>query len=211
MKELMKELLLGFLVLLAAQLPVQGQVPPADAASLALRPGDLVQITVWQRPELSGEFAVMTDGSILHPLYRQVRVAGIPVEQVEQRLRSFLSGLEADPQFVVQPLFRVAILGQVGQPDVYNLPPGTTVVEAVTGAGGVTEEGEADDVRLLRGSTVLRIDLTAPGSQDASMLVHSGDQIVVERGGSSFFRDVFLPLFHAVGSIASIVNIAIRN
>ena len=66
------------------------------------------QITVWQREELSGEFTVAPDGSLNHPLYREMRVTGMPVSQVEERVRSFLSAYEANPQLVVQPQYKVS-------------------------------------------------------------------------------------------------------
>jgi hypothetical protein len=77
------------------------------------------------------------------PLYRGVHVTGIPLPSVEARLREFLGTLEENPQFVVEPLLRVAVAGEVRQPTTYNLRPETSLSEAVAIAG---VPGAGDDV-----------------------------------------------------------------
>src|SRR5215218_6153155 len=52
--------------LVAAQTPAPA--PRTEAVSLS--PGDSVRITVWRKPEFSGDFIVAPDGTISHPLYR---------------------------------------------------------------------------------------------------------------------------------------------
>jgi polysaccharide export outer membrane protein len=182
---------------------------PGSTADGGLQPGDVVQVTVWERPELSGEFTVAPDGSLNHPLYRQVRVTGIPVGQVEERVRSFLSQYEANPQMVVQPLYQVAISGPVMRPDIYNLPPGTTIAQAVTQAGGITETGKRDDVMLIRDARETELDLTE--AEAIQMPIQSGDQILVKtKGSAGAFVRVVVPLIHAVSVVANIVNIVTR-
>jgi polysaccharide export outer membrane protein len=169
-----------------------------------LQPGDIVQVTVWQRDELSGEFTVAPDGSLNHPLYRQVRVTGVPATQIEDQLRSFLTAYEANPQVVVQPFYKVTVAGSVMRPDIYNLPPGTTVSQAVTQAGGVTEEGKRDDVRLYRNTNETRLDLTEP--EAIGMLVQSGDQILVrDKSSGMSLRSVILPILQIGLTITNIV------
>lgn len=192
----------GMAIITAAPTMLAAQSPAGSDAGL--QPGDLVQITVWQRDELSGEFTVAPDGSLNHPLYRQVTVTGVPATQIEDRLRSFLSAYEANPQVVVQPLYRVTVAGQVMRPDIYNLPPGTTVSQAVNLAGGVTENGKRDDVRLYRSVNETRLDLTDPA--DLGTSVQSGDQIVVRDESSGFsLRGTILPLIQIGFSIAHII------
>lgn len=191
---------------LALPAGLSAQAVPADPG---LQPGDLVEITVWMRAELSGEFTVAQDGTLVHPLYRQVRVTGLPAAQVEDRLRSFLSQFEANPQVVVRPLYRVAIAGQVFRPDIYTVQPGTTVSQVVTLAGGVTEAADSDDAELTRGTQVREIDL-----RDLSTIqtpVQSGDQILVKAKRSvGAFRTTILPLIQVGFTIANIVVAASR-
>ena len=179
--------------------------PDSDAT---LSPGDHVQIAVWRMPELSGEFAVGSDGTITHPLYHAVRVTGVPLSSVESRVRAVLARLDANPQFVVQPLLRVAVGGEVVRPNVFTLPPETSVAQAVAQAGGATEQGRLDHVRLVRGGRVLVVDLTQSGNGRLELPIRSGDQIVVERRRSTF-RDVVAPLGSVIAGIAGVASLVV--
>lgn len=173
-----------------------------------LSPGDSVRITVWRRPEFSGDFIVSPDNTISHPLYRTVKVGAIPFSSAESNLRTFLARFEQDPQFVMEPLVRVAVSGEVGRPQVFAVRPETSVAEAVAQAGGPTPFGRRNQVRVLRrqpngSQRELYVNLLEPESGTGSLRVHSGDQIVVDRR-RNFFRDIFLPGLSVIGSAASI-------
>jgi polysaccharide export outer membrane protein len=194
--------------LILALLPavLSAQVAPSDDPGL--QPGDLVEITVWQREELSGEFTVAQDGTLVHPLYRQVRVTGLPADQVEDRLRSFLSQFEANPQVIVRPLYQVAVAGRVCRPDIYTVQPGTTISQVVTLAGGVTEDAGTDDAELTRGTRVTEIDLR--DITTVQMPVQSGDQILVKAGGGGFTETV-LPFLQFGVTITHLALWVIRD
>ena len=181
--------------------------PEARTEQVTLSPGDSIRITVWRKPEFSGDFIVLADGSIAHPLYRAVRVGGVPFTTAESNVRTFLARFEQDPQFVVEPLIRVAVSGEVGRPQVFAVRPETSITEAVAQAGGPTANGKRDRVRVLRkepngGQREFMISLLEP-SPTSLIRVQSGDQIVVDRK-RSFFRDIFLPALGVLGSAASI-------
>ena len=191
-------------VLIAGTPDIVPAQDPVAASNGGLRPGDIVQVTVWQREELSGEFTVGFDGSLNHPLYRQIRVTGIPATQIETRLREFLSAYEANPQVVVQPFYKVAVAGPVMRPDIYNVPPGSTVAEVVTQAGGVLDQGKRDDVKLFRNGQESELDLTEP--EGMLTTVQSGDQILVmQKSSSGVFRSTVLPIIHLGFTIANIL------
>lgn len=184
---------------------------PASAASQedALHPGDLVRITVWRNAELSGEFPIGEGGAPLHPLYREVPLTGMSMREAENRLRAFLSEYEATPRFVLEPLFRVAVGGEVERADLYTFPPGTTVTEAVALAGGPTESAALNRVILLRDGQEIEADLTRPQSGRATSTVRSGDQIVVPEDRAAF-RDYVLPVVSFAGAVVSIVHLVLR-
>jgi polysaccharide export outer membrane protein len=187
---------------------VSAQGTTAAPEPVMLSAGDTVRITVWRRPEFSGDFIVSPDGTISHPLYRTVRVGSIPFATAESNLRTFLARFEQDPQFVMEPLVRVAVSGEVGRPQVFVVRPETSVAEAVAQAGGPNQFGKRDRVRVLRRQAngvqrELYVNLLDPEGGTAAIRVHSGDQIVVDRR-KSFFRDIFLPGLSVIGSAASI-------
>lgn len=206
----MRHLLLWLLPIIAVVLPevIAAQSAAPRTEPVTLSPGDSVRITVWRKPEFSGDFIVGPDGSITHPLYRTVRVGGVPFTTAESNVRTFLTRFEQDPQFVVEPLVRVAVSGEVGRPQVFAVRPETSIAEAVAQAGGPNQFGKRDRVRVLRrepngGQRELYVNLLDPEGASATVRVHSGDQIVVERR-KSFFKDVFLPGLSVIGSAASI-------
>jgi polysaccharide export outer membrane protein len=184
-----------------------GQTQAATTEQVTLAPGDSIRVVVWRKPEMSGDFIIGSDGTITHPLYQAVRVGGVPFTSARANIRTFLARFEQDPQFVAEPLLRVAVSGEVGQPRVYALRPETTIGEAVAQAGGPREDANRDKVRVLRRDASGRqreffVSLLEPDAS-SSMRVHSGDQIVVDRS-RSFFREIFLPGLSVLGSAASI-------
>ena len=187
---------------------VLAQSPAPSTEQVSLAPGDSVRIVVWRKPEMSGDFIVGPDGTITHPLYRAVRVAGIPFSTAELNVRTFLARFEQDPQFVIEPLVRVAVSGEVGRPQVYAVRPETSIADAVALAGGPKDTGRRNRVRVLRQDASgrqheLYVNLLEPQGTAAVTRVHSGDQIVVDKK-KSFFREIFLPAISVVGSAASI-------
>ncbi len=201
---------LYWLLLASVPFGLQAQGMPASAVDETLRPGDAVRVTVWRKPEMSGEFVIAPDGGLRHPLYRGVTVGGASVSVAESRLRAFLATLEQSPQFVFEPLFRVLVAGEVDNPGILLIDQGTLVVQAVAVAGGTTDRARTDRVRLLRGRDVITIDLTKPEQGTAQMPIRSGDQIFVDRR-STVFRDYILPLISIAGATAAILNVFLRN
>lgn len=206
----MRHLMLWLLPIIAVVIPkvIVAQTPAPRTEAVTLSPGDSVRITVWRKPEFSGDFIVGADGSITHPLYRTVKVGGVPFTTAESNVRTFLARFEQDPQFVVEPLVRVAVSGEVGRPQVFAVRPETSIAEAVAQAGGPNQFAKPDRVRVLRrepngGQRELFVNLLDPEGGSAAIRVHSGDQIVVQRR-KSFFREVFLPGLSVIGSAASI-------
>jgi polysaccharide export outer membrane protein len=204
---LLLPLLLIFLAAAPADTQAQTPAPDTQQATM-LSPGDSVRIVVWRKPEMSGDFIIAPDNTISHPLYRAVRVGGVPFTTAESNVRTFLGRFEQDPQFVVEPLVRVAVSGEVGRPQVFAVRPETTIGEAVAQAGGPNQFAKRDRVRVLRRDPSGRqrelvISLLDPQSSSAAVRVHSGDQIVIDRR-RSFFREIFIPALGVLGSMASI-------
>ena len=181
----------------------------ADSAP-GLSPGDPVRVKVWREPELSGDFVVTPEGTLDHPRFDTVQVAGVPLQVARARLRAFLSKEYTDPLIILEPMLRVAVQGEVRQPSLYPMSRSTTVGQAIAIAGGPTDRGKLNEVRLVRGKEQLRLDLTKPSASDASMLVRSGDQLYVGRRGASFFRDVLTPFASLTAAFVGVI-VAIRQ
>lgn len=182
-------------------------LPLADS-DLLLRPGDQLRVTVWRKPELSGDFTVGTDGRLRHPIYRQVPVAGVPLNQVVPQLGAVIAQFETAP-FEVQPLIRIIVAGEVQSPNVYTVPPEVTVLDAVMLAGGPGDRARRDRLRLVRndGSEHM-LDLDRADPHNAQLRVRSGDQLTLTRRGSAI-SDVVLPVSGVIAAIGTIVNVVL--
>jgi protein involved in polysaccharide export with SLBB domain len=183
-----------------AQLPAP---PPNDQA---LRPGDAVRITVWRHPEMSGEFVVATDSSLVHPLYQGVKVGGVPLSVVKERLRVILATYEQEVQLVVEPLLPVTVAGEVRQPTLYRLPQGTTFAQAIAMAGGPTEQGRLDKVRVIRRDSEILMDLAGGYSKYEALAIASGDQVLVgRRSNFNVLRDFLVPVSSVTGAVVAVL------
>jgi polysaccharide export outer membrane protein len=198
----------SFLALLVLGSALAAQVP-ATREVARLQPGDELRIRVWRDSEMSGDIGIGPDGTLLHPVWRTLKVTGLPLPDVETRIRQFLTRYQTEPQFVAEPLVRVTIGGEVQKPDLYFLAPDVTIGQAVALAGGATERGRTDRVRLLSGGQLRTIKLDG-NDPSGNLPVRSGDQLVVERRGS-FFREVFAPLVAIAGSAAAIINVTRKH
>jgi protein involved in polysaccharide export with SLBB domain len=201
-------LLLSFF--LSAMVPAaSGQEPARIQSGPVLQVGDVIRISVWRKPELSGEFKVSADSSIADPFYMSVRVAGVPLSVVNERVRSHVALYETEPQVLVEPLFSVAVGGEVRQPGLHTVPPGTTVSQAYMLAGGATERGRAQRARLVRLDGEYVVDLTRPQEGMANARIASGDFILVDRR-AMIFRDYIAPASSVVGAAASLLHVYLR-
>lgn len=193
-------------LVVASSLEAQGTT---NAGSQGLSPGDQLRITVWRKPEMSCDCVVAGNGSIVHPLYREVQVVGVPLLTVEDRLRIFLTRYEQNPQFVIEPLVRVVVGGEVRAPNIYSVPPETTISQAIALAGGPTDRGVLRSVKVVRERQEISMDLSRPDADAGVLQVRSGDQILVDRRGRSALEYIS-PVTSSIAAIAAIVSIIVK-
>lgn len=197
-----------------ASAPVHAQTvlaPPAAQAAetVILRPGDMIHIKVWRKPELSGEFAVAPGGAIGDPFYADVIVGGLSVDQARERIRNHIARIEVDPMVWVEPILRVVVMGEVRQPNLYPVRYPTTLGQAIAQAGGPTEAARLDRVQFVRGGIPQVIDLRNPASPHTRIVLLSGDEIIVPRR-STRFRDSLVPISTLASVAGLIVTLSTR-
>lgn len=186
--------------------PVAAAAAQAARSDPVLRPGDMLRLSVWRHPELSGDFLVAPDSTVVHPLYQRVQVAGVPLPVVKERLRALLVTYEQGVEFAIEPLFAVTVAGEVRQPNLYRLPQGTTFAQAIAQAGGPTELGRLDRVHVIRRDSAMVIDLARNYSRYERLPIASGDQVLVaRRSDSNFLRDVLYPLASLTAAVAAVL------
>jgi polysaccharide export outer membrane protein len=139
-----------------ASTPASASPPPASAQAAAVVPApggadsdyvigsrDVLTVTVFGEPDLSGPFRVDGDGTITYPLIGRVPASGLTARTLEDRLRTLLAnGYLKHPQVRVEvDQYRsqsVFVIGEVREPGRYPLTGDMTLIEALAAAGSMS-------------------------------------------------------------------------
>jgi polysaccharide export outer membrane protein len=202
----MMHLLLTLAVLFTSQATAPAAPQPATPpTAYVVGPNDVLGIKVLGEADLTGTYAVDTDGTIRFPFLDRVPVGGKSVQEIEFALTKLLSeGFLNRPQVsVVITSYRsrsIYVLGEVRNPAKYNIEGQTTLLEVIAQAGSFTPNA-AQTINVLRykdgltgvaagapvvpgdprGAEILRItqqDLRE-GRLQANIILQDGDTIFV--------------------------------
>jgi len=165
----------------ASSAPVPATTAPAPVTP-GLRPGDAVQVDIWQEAELSGSFNVDANGTVVLPLLGEREVTGVPVSELERNLANEYREFLENPSVRVTVLRRIAIFGEVRNPNLYMVDATITLRDLLAMAGGILPSGNRDEIRLLRDGQVLVSSLDL-NRQIGETPIQSGDQIEVGQQG----------------------------
>lgn len=188
-----------------------GDVPQESSTAYRVGPGDVLEVNVYDDPDLSGLFTVQHDSTISFPLLGEVSVGKLTVRDVRLKLVELLAAdFLVDPQVVVRVKeFRsqwVTLVGEIARPGKYYLHGSENLLELLTEAGGFTvrASGEViisrlagDDPRLFmaedsghESESTIRVFLTpeqtvAEQKEALALRVKSGD--IITASGTQFF------------------------
>ena len=182
--------------------------------------GDLLRIEVTEGPELTRDYPVAGDGSIVFPLLGRIEVGDLSCADVEHKLKAALEKdyfKSATVRATVSQFVSGAVLvqGAVAAPQSIDVSGDQliTLMEALARCGGLADNAAADRVRILRwkaGSGFQRDTLTVnvqemlqSGDLRNDQFLAPRDMVVVPRvgageGGGEFLAlgDVASPGFH---------------
>lgn len=181
-------------------LPDGGAQPPATAveesannsAALLLDAGDLVEVRVFDTPDLSGKFRVDAQGEITLPIGGPIRIKGLTAEQAQASIEQrFLERqILRDPHvevFVLDYVSQgVSVLGEVKQPGVYPAQGKHNLLDVISAAGGTTSSASKTILLSHKNSStqVVSLDLrSSQGLAGPEFAVRPGDRVVVTRAG----------------------------
>ena len=182
----------------------------ADQGTVKLGPGDLVELNVYNVPELTTKARVSSSGDVYLPLIDYVHIGGLTLEEaqtvVEKRLDE--GGFVRSPHvtiFVDEANSQgVTVLGEVGKAGIYADPPDRKLYEVISLAGGFTVNASRKIAVIRRGQAEpIRIDLPRNLSDDLSgnIDVLPGDTITVPRA----------PIVYVVGDVGRPSGLLVDN
>jgi len=115
---------------------------------------DLLDIVVWGNEDLSTRVSVRPDGMISLPLLNDIQAAGLTVKQLQQslarKLKPFMDAPDVAVMVIEVKSRKFFIQGEVQEPGAYPLNTDTTVVQAVSVAGGFTEFAKKNKFFIIR-------------------------------------------------------------
>jgi polysaccharide biosynthesis/export protein len=175
------------------------ETPPVAAAaaanarekdsSLQLGVGDLVEMTVYDVPELTSKNRISSSGDIYCALIGPTHVAGLTTEEASQLIQKRLSAYLKDPYvtlFVAEYATQGAsLLGEVAKPGVYPVMGEQHLFDLVSASGGLTERAGHSITVTHRSDPAKQV--TLPISRNLSddpqsnIRVFPGDTIVVRK------------------------------
>ena len=179
--------------------PAPGAVPsaptaPAPVQQYQIGPGDQLQISVWQHPELSPAVTVLPDGEISLPLIGEVKASGLSEKELSTSIRDKLAEYVRSPEVsvtVVNPESanfqqRIRVTGAVMHPASVPFRKGMTVLDVVLEAGGPNEFASANATKLYRttaaGPQVLKVyldDILKKGQMETNYELQPSDVVTV--------------------------------
>ncbi len=110
---------------------------------------------------------------------------------------------------MIQPLVKIVVGGEVRTPNIYSVPPETTIAQAIAIAGGPTERGVLREVKVIRDRQEIKMDISRPDSDAGVLQIRSGDQILIGRRGRSALEYI-APVTSTIAAAAAIISIIVR-
>ena len=179
-----------------------------DADNYVIGPRDVIVISIFDQPTLSGKFTVEADGTFTFPHLGPVKAAGLTVRDLQASLHKRLSEtLFRNPQVTVgvenYRSKRIFMMGEVGAQGRQPLTGSMTLIEALATAGGTTAAASGDaivvrprngvpDAPLMPGqdetAEVLRVDLLKlrAGDLTQNLQLQDGDTVYIPRAETAY-------------------------
>ncbi len=220
---------------LGAPMPSDGEAPPPPSKKSAkllrevralesagtpgndgyrIGPQDVIEISIYQAPDLTKTVQVAEGGLINLPLVGDVRAGGITARELEHDLKAkYGARYLQNPQVSVFVREfnsqRVTLEGAIGRPGVLPYKGPTTLLQVVASAGGMKDIADGSEVIVFRTANgkkeAARFDLDAimaGTAQDPPIL--QGDVVIV---GTSVVKKLYsdviksLPVFGFFGGL----------
>jgi polysaccharide biosynthesis/export protein len=119
-----------------------------------LGPEDVLKVTVWKSPDLSGEVTIRPDGTITMPLIGDVPAAGLAAnvlaKHIGERLTEYMSSPIVTVQVKEVNSYFVYVMGEVVKPGKYPLKSYANVVQGISLAGGFAPFANKNKMKVLR-------------------------------------------------------------
>ncbi len=176
-----------------------------------LGPGDKINIIFTYAPKYSGQYRILSNGSLPLPLLGNINIKNKNLLEVQNLLYAAFSEKLIRPDLNISLIdFRtrkISIIGEINQPGFYTFEGGLedeypTVISALNKAGGVTSSTNLKEVKLIRKlpgdknekkyTIINLVDFILQGDQSQNLYLYDGDIIELSKAtnNGSIFNEV---------------------
>lgn len=150
---------------------------------------DVLQVTVWKEPTLSGTIPVRPDGMISLVLLGDVPATGMTPMQLGTSITERLKKYIQDPSVTIVVTAvnsqKIYMIGEVQHVGAVTLSPGMSPLQAISAAGGLTNFANGKRIYILRGPAGKQEKIpfnykqALKGDARQMPVLHPGDTVVV--------------------------------
>jgi polysaccharide export outer membrane protein len=191
----------------------------ADMQEYTVGADDILEINVLQPEKLTVTATVSPDGAITFPYIGNVQVKKMSLTQIQEEIQAKLSD-----GYMKYPLISVIlkesrsrkffVYGDVNKPGAYSMEQNTSVLKAISIAGGFSKNSPSSKVEVLRprqgeaGYEKTDVDIKAvmKGNARADILLNPGDTIIVSEGKFFVYGDVNKPGVYSMEDQISVLK-----
>lgn len=173
------------------ELPEAAQ--PTGETDYIIAPGAVLNVFVWQHPDLSTTVPVRPDGKISTPLIEDMTAAGKTPTQLARDMEQVLSQYIRQPtvNIIMQtasPSFQqqVRVVGQAANPQALAYSDGMMLLDVMIQVGGLGEFAAGNRAKLVRRTAdgpvevpVRLDDLLNAGDMRQNVRIQPGDVIII--------------------------------
>lgn len=164
---------------------------PATAAAVDPRTykigaEDVLFIRVWREPDLTGAVMVRPDGKISMPLVGELQAEGATPEELGKVITTALLEKMNRPEVFISVQQvnskKYYIIGEVNKTGPFPLVTPTTVLEALSAAGGLREYANGKKIVIMRGTKRLKFnykEVIDGKNLQQNILLENGDHVHV--------------------------------
>lgn len=173
---------------LAQQKVEQPQPQTGQVVDYRIGAKDLLEVKVYELPELNQTVRVAEDGTITLAVIGPVPASGLTAQELEKKIAAILDEKYtkgAHVTVIIREHQKIAVLGAVGRPGLYEMAGPTTLLQILSEAGGLTQQA-GKEIHILRQQDdgdkeriVLNVDDLMRRSQDTNIILKPKDEIIV--------------------------------
>jgi polysaccharide biosynthesis/export protein len=181
-------------------------------------PNDVLRVEVVADTNISGIYPVTPDGTIPLPLIQEVKISGLTLAEACDLLNDRYSTYINNPKvnLVIEKYTGhvVTVTGAVTLSGIYEFPSNITVMDAISLAGGYTQQADISKVQLVRksGNRMYKLNLDdylSGHNLSANMTIESLDVVNVPYSLTSKYTlaiQIITPIISVLGLTISLMN-----